>query len=282
MPMLLIQGSFHLKDTQPDGDTVHFAADNPDDWKLVAGKTPLDLTATGRAKLRLEGIDALETHYHGKHQPMQHARAAAAELLKWLGFTNVQRKPNETVTASTPESTPGYILSKGTDIHGRIVALVGRGSPPAASGSDISVGVPILRQTANHHLASAGLAYPTFYRSLFKDLREELAAVAQQAQAAGKGLWPQDVTMSGVKITGMSSITEEAVILPKLFRRLVDYLRLGMPVTWFPAYLAGKADLFTVLSTNERFVGLNNVVQVSNGNTLRMTHPANDLLFDDA
>jgi hypothetical protein len=88
-----------------------------------------------------------------------------------------------------------------------------------------------LRQTANHHLASAGLVYPTFYRSLFKDLRVELAAVAQQAQAAGKGLWPQDVTISGVKITGMSSVTEEAVILPKLFRRLVDYLNLGMPVT---------------------------------------------------
>ncbi|MFF4361182.1 thermonuclease family protein [Streptomyces sp. NPDC001604] len=280
MPMLLIKGSFHLKDTQPDGDTVHFTADNPDDWQLVGGKNPIQLTAASHA-LRLEGIDAPETHYHGAHQPLQQAHAAAAELLKWLGFTNVQREPDETVTASTPASTPGYILTRGADMYGRVIALVGKGNPPGTSGTDISVGVPLLKQTANHHLVSTGLAYPTFYRSLFADLRAELTTAAQQAQTAGKGLWPDDVTTSGVKITGLSSITDEAVILPKLFRRLVDFLKLGMPITSFPAYLAGKEDKFTVLSTGQRFAGLHEVVDVSNGSTVRMTHPADDLLFDE-
>ncbi|MCW8375885.1 thermonuclease family protein [Streptomyces justiciae] len=281
MPMLLIQGSFHLKDTQPDGDTVHFLADNVDDWSLVGGNNPVQLTGTDHAKLRLEGIDALETHYHGAHQPLKHGHAAAKELLKWLGFTNVQRDANETVTASTPVSTPGYILTRGADLHGRVIALVGRGTPPGTSGTDISVGVPELKKTANHHLASAGLVYPTFYRSLFKDLRDELTQVAQQAQAAGKGLWPDDETTSGVKITGLSSITDDAVILPKLFRRLVDYLKLNMALTCFPAYLAGMEDLVTVLSTGERFTDMHTLVEVTNGNTLRMTHPVDDLLFDE-
>ncbi|CCK25702.1 hypothetical protein BN159_1323 [Streptomyces davaonensis JCM 4913] len=281
MPMLLIQGSFHVKNTQPDGDTVHFVADNLDDWSLVGGKNPVQLTGADHAKLRLEGIDALETHYHGEHQPLKHGHAAADELLKWLGFTNVQRDANESVTASTPASTPGYILTRGADLFGRVIALVGRGSPPGTSGTEISVGVPELKKTANHHLASVGLVYPTFYRSLFKDLRVELTQVAQQAQTAGKGLWPDDVTTSGVKITGLSSITDDAVIVPKLFRRLVDYLKLDMSLTCFPAYLAGKEDLVTVLSTGERFSGMHNVVEITNSNTLRMTHPIHDLLFDE-
>ncbi|WP_330290138.1 thermonuclease family protein [Streptomyces sp. NBC_00576] len=281
MPMLLIQGSFHLKDTQPDGDTVHFIADNPDDWQLVGGKNPVQLTAADHAKLRLEGIDALETHYAGTHQPLQHGHAAASELLDWLGFTNVQRKPDETVTASTPSSTPGFILTRGADLFGRVIALVGRGNPPGTSGTEISVGVPLLKQTANHHLVSEGLAFPTFYRSLFTDLRVELTTAAQQARAAGKGLWPDDVTTSGVKITGLSSITDDAVILPKLFRRLVDFLKLDMAVTCFPAFLAGKEDKVTVLSTGERFPGLHKVVTISNAKTVRLTNPAEDLLFDE-
>ncbi|MEV0905452.1 thermonuclease family protein [Streptomyces hokutonensis] len=282
MPMLLITGSFHLKDTQPDGDTVHFIADNLDDWQLVGGKNPVQLTAADHAKLRLEGIDALETHYHGAHQPLPQAHAAAKELVKWLGFTNVKRKPDETVTASTPASTPGFILTGGADLYGRVIALVGKGTPPGTSGTDITVDVPLLKKTANHHMISAGLAYPTFYRSLFKDLRLELTAAAQQAEAAGKGLWPDDVSLSGVKITGLSSITDDAVILPKLFRRLVDYLKLGMPVSWFPAFLAGQEDPVTVLSTGERFIGLHHVIEVSNGDLVRLSHPAGDLLFDEA
>ncbi|MET9899747.1 thermonuclease family protein [Streptomyces sp. NPDC006446] len=281
MPMLLIKGSFHLKDTAPDGDTVHFIADNPDEWQLVGGKNPVQLTATGHAKLRLEGIDALETHYHGAHQPLPQARAAAKELVEWLGFTAVKRDPDERVTASTPATTPGFVLTRGADLYGRVIALVGKGSPPGASGTEIPVDAALLKKTANHHMVSEGLAYPTFYRSLFKDLRLELTAAAQQAEAAGKGVWPDDVSLSGVKVTGLSSIEDDSVILPKLFRRLVDYLKLGMPIAWFPAYLAGQGDPVTVLSTGERFIGLHHVIEVSSGDLVRLSHPAVDLLFDE-
>ncbi|WP_328417661.1 thermonuclease family protein [Streptomyces violaceus] len=282
MPMVLIEGVFRLKGTGPDGDTVRFVADNPADWNLVSGKNPLDTTAAGEAKIRLEGIDALETHYHGSHQPLTHANAAAAELLSWLGFTDVQRDAKGEVISSTPETTPGFVLSRGADNLGRCVALVGKGNAPAASGSDITVDVPLLKETVNHHLVTEGLAYPTFYRSLFMDLRLELTAAAKKASDDGKGLWPDDVTTTGAKITGLSSIVDDVVILPKLFRRLVDYFALGTPsIACFPAYLAGKEDPFTILSTNKRRLGLHHVVEVTNGNTLRMTHAADDLLFDE-
>jgi hypothetical protein len=40
-----------------------------------------------------------------------------------------------------------------------------------ASGSSFFVDVDALRTTANH-LISTGLAYPTYYRALFPDLRK--------------------------------------------------------------------------------------------------------------
>ncbi|MBL1097677.1 nuclease [Streptomyces coffeae] len=288
MPMLVIKGSFHVKGgAKPDGDTIPFTPDHPTDWKLVPGLRKVVPKADGHANVRLEAIDALETHYSGQgpevHQPLPFAHAAADELLNWLGFTDVHRNPDETVTA-TPDSVPGFILTRGADIHNRCVALVGRGAPPAASGYEINVGVPLLRKTANHHLLTLGLAFPTYYAGLPSTLRDELTVAVDQAQAApAKGLWPSDVTMTGAKVTGMSSITDEVVILPKLFRRLKDYLDLGNPsLACFPSFLAGAADTFRILSTDTFRTGLHHVVEISNGNTVRMTHPAEDLLFDEA
>lgn len=286
MPMLLIKGFYDVKGSQPDGDTVAFTADDPSQWSLVGGGLgrAVEHSATGRAKLRLDAIDALETHYGANrvHQPLQFAHAARDELLNWLGFTDVQRQPDETVTATTPETVPGFVLTRGSDVHGRCIALAGRGTAPGTSGLEIDVDVTVLRATVNHHLLTSGLVYPTFYRSLFTSLRVEMATTAKQAREAERGLWPSDVTTTGAKITGLVSLTDDLVLLPKLFRRMVDYLRLSMPLTCVPAYLAGARDRYSILSTGERCVGLHRVVEVTNGQTLRMTHPSEDLLFEDA
>ncbi|NUL04758.1 nuclease [Streptomyces lunaelactis] len=286
MPMLLIKGSFQVIGTQPDGDTVHFTPDNPAEWDLVGGIHEVKRNASGRGKLRLDAVDALETHYSRTgpvvHQPLPFAHAARDELLTWLGFTDVQRQPNETVTATTPESVPGWILTRSADIGGRCIALVGRGEHPDTSGTEIFVDVPLLKTTANHHLLTAGLAYPTYYRNLFPDLRAELTAAVHLAQAApAKGLWPKDVTTRGATITGMSSLTTDVVILPKLFRRLVDYLNLGDPdLAGFPAFLAQAKDRYFILSAGHFTIGLDEVVKVINSK-VQMTHPAEDLIFEE-
>jgi hypothetical protein len=74
------------------------------------GNPSVKHNGSGRSQLRLDAIDALETHYHVTgarecivHQPLTFAHAAAVELLAWLGFTEVQRTLDETVTAATPE-----------------------------------------------------------------------------------------------------------------------------------------------------------------------------------
>ncbi|MDH6436388.1 hypothetical protein M2158_004928 [Streptomyces sp. SAI-144] len=50
----------------------------------------------------------------------------------------------------------------------------------------------------------------------------------------------------------------------------------------FPAVLAGVGDRFSILSTGERCVGLHRVVETTNGETVRMTHSPEDLLFEDS
>ncbi|MGZ3096989.1 thermonuclease family protein [Streptomyces sp. H62] len=286
MPMLLIKGLYAIKGSQPDGDTVHFTADDPAEWSLVGGGggRAVEHSAVGRAKLRLDAVDALETHYGPSHdhQPLQFAHAARDELLKSLGFTDVQRQPDETVTATTPETVPGFVLTRGADVHGRCIALAGAGTAPGTSGMEIDVDVAVLRTTVNHHLIAQGLAYPTFYRSLFTSLRTEMSAVAVRAREARRGLWASDVTTAGAKIEGLSSLTDDVVILPKLFRRTVDYLRLAMPLSCYPAFLAGGQDRYSVLSTGERRAGLHHIVEVTNGHTVRMTRQPEELVFEDA
>ncbi|MFF7992553.1 thermonuclease family protein [Kitasatospora xanthocidica] len=285
MTMLLIQGTFHVKGAQPDGDSIHFTPDNTSEWDLLHGLHPVQHNHQGRAQLRLDAIDATETHYgpNRDHQPLTPGHAAGDELLRFLGFTAFQRDAGETITDSTPTDTPGFILTRGADQFGRCIALVGSGNGPAASGTQVAVDVPLLRTTANHHLLKTGLAFPTYYRDLFPDLRAELTQVSVAARTAGLGLWPQDVTTTGAKITGPASVTTDAVILPKLFRRLIDYFQLGsFDLTGFPAYLAQRADKYTILSTSHFTTGLDFVVEVTNGNVLRMTNPPEDLVFDEA
>jgi endonuclease YncB( thermonuclease family) len=288
MPFLVIKGVFRAKGAQPDGDSVRFRPDSLADWDLVTGERRVKRNASGAAQLRLDGIDSLETHYtprHGTrvHQPLELAHAAADELLGWLGFTGVERDAEETVTACDQDEVTGFILTRSADLYGRCVAFVGRGEPPAASGSQVFVDTDLVQTTVNHHQLAAGLAYPTYYRNLFPQLRNEFTSAVSAAAAANQGVWPSDVTTTGAVINTETSLTDDVVILPKLFRRLADYLQLGagdLSLAGFPAFLAQAKDKFFILSTGHSTTGLDAIVEVE-GNKVRMTHPPTDLVFDE-
>src|SRR3954469_15217907 len=275
MPMLCLAGAFHVLGTQPDGDSVRFRPDDPAAWDEVPGAHAVRRNAAGAAQLRVDAIDALEPHYtppggHTLHQPLELADAAAAELLSWIGFTGVQRD-GETVTAVAADDRPGFILTRGADLYGRCVALVGRGAAPAASGEQVVVDVALLRTTANHHLIATGLAYPTFYTKLYADLRSELAAQSGAARAAAAGVFAGDRTQAGVTVESPATLSDEAVILPKLFRRLTEYLQLnaGDPsLAGFKAFLTQQDDGLWIVPTGEK-TDFATVVDVT-GQTVRM------------
>jgi endonuclease YncB( thermonuclease family) len=282
MAMYLIAGSFRITGAQPDGDSIRFTPDDPANWDLIKGGQ-VKRNASGSAQLRLDAIDALETHYGTPrtHQPLDLAHAASAELLNWLGFAKVVRGQDETVTSSSPDTVVGYILTRSADLYGRCIAFVGRGAPSQEDGSPFFVDVDVLRTTANHHLIQQGLVYPTYYRGLFSDLRNEFTAVAKQAREAGGGIWARDVSTTGFDVTGLEVLEDNIVIVPKLFRRLVDYLHLGdESMAGFRAFLDQAADKFFILSTGHSTTGLDAVVEVT-GNSVKMTRPIEDLVFDE-
>jgi hypothetical protein len=215
------------------------------------------------------------------HQPLDLGHAAAAELLRWLGFRGVQRD-GEKVTAVDRDDLPGFILTRGTDVYGRCVALAGRGEPPATSGRMLNVDVKLLRKTANHRLLTAGFAYPTFYTNLYLDLRRELAKQVGAARDAGKGVFARDRTQKGVEVKSLTTLTDDALVLPKLFRRLADYLQLNgddPSLAGFAAFVGQQDDQVWVIPTGHK-TSFDTVVAVS-GQTVRLKRLPEELVFEE-
>ncbi|MFD0688588.1 thermonuclease family protein [Actinomadura fibrosa] len=281
--MSVIKGRYRILRTEPDGDSIRFVPDDP------AAFTKLRLAArvnrSGGAQLRLDAIDALETHYtpngHGGrvHQPLGLGHAAGARLLALLGFEDVRRE-GETVVHAVPEETPGHILTRFADKYGRPVALAFAGTTDREDLSPVFADVPVLQRSVNHRLVADGLAYPTYYSKLFPDLREEFTAAASKARAAAAGVWADDATTDGATIDSAADLSERLVLLPKLFRRLADYLALGAgdpSLDGFHDFLAARDDRLFVISDGHA-TGLDTIVEVT-GRTVRMTRACEDLIF---
>ena len=284
MSLYLIKGQYRIVHSEPDGDSVHFF---PDDTEAF---TSLHLAAHlgggGAAQLRLDAIDALETHYtpatHGArtlHQPLDLAHAAGGRLLELLGFTNVVRD-GETVTGATPDATPGYILTRFADKYGRPVSLAYAGATDRPDQQPVFTDVGLLRGSVNYQLLSEGLVYPTFYSRLYPDLRADLTVAAAEARGSKAGVWASDATTSGATIQTLADLTDRLVIMPKLFRRLAEYFALGagdVSLAGFMAFLASHNDRLYVISDGHA-TGFDTVVEVA-GRTVRLTRDITDLIF---
>jgi endonuclease YncB( thermonuclease family) len=286
MTMTLIQGNFKVLKTAPDGDSVRFYPNNPELWKKL--QTRVSTNRNGGAQLRLDSIDALETHFQPKggsivgmqHQPLEFAHAASEELLKFLGFKKITRNDNEVITSSEPDQVPGFILARFADAYGRGVAFVFKGNSEQADGSDIYLDKSLLKKSANYHLLNKGLAYPTFYSKLYPDIRKELTVVAQKARNENKGLWKVDKTNTGFVLEELETIIDNVVILPKLFRRLLGYLAINdgsVSLEGFSKYLESLNDKVIILPDGH-VTGFDFVVKVD-GQNIKLTSFPEDLVF---
>lgn len=276
MPFHVIRGTFHVVGYSPDGDSIRFEADNQDNWSLLAGPSA-KINARGHAQLRLEAIDTLETHFQNVHQPLAFARQAMDHLMAQLGITGVQWNDQGTTVTQANDATVGYIISREVEEKRRPVAFAFAGAPAEADGSQIFLDTTRVEQSANAEMLRSGLAYPTYYKGLFPDLRNALSAITVSARQGNIGLWPQDKTNVGFAVTGMQSITENHVILPKLFRRLAAYLEGGGAVQGFKQHLASLAEEMLIISTAHS-THFDTVVEV-NGNSVRLTEPPENLMF---
>ena len=238
MTYTLLRGRFVIRypdlprqGPEPDGDTVKFLPDTP---ALVEGLprrsgSPPDLNARG-ISVRLEAIDALETHFGETHQELAGANGARDELLRLLGFTNVRYFPDlpNKVQSADQDSLRGHVLSNGIDANGRMIAFVYPGEAAGPDGTRVFVDNALVDRSANAALLTAGHAYPAFYATLPGSLRRHLARVSRGARAAQANIWPRSTADpdGAATITDLADL-QKLVCWPKLFRRMVPYLASG-------------------------------------------------------
>lgn len=276
MPFIMIKGTYHVVGYSPDGDSIRFQADHPEHWALLSGPT-VELNARGHAQLRIEAIDTLETHYQGFHQPLTLANAALKFLLQALNIKNVKFDATRSKVISAQDGTRGYILARKAEKNHRPVAFVFAGEAPEDDGSSVFLPADRVESSVNYRTTLAGLAYPTYYSGLFPDLRQKITTAVAQARQKKLGVWLKDHTTAGFRVTSISSVTDREIILPKLFRRLVNFMGNGGSVAGFKAFLAINPDPVVELQTGH-FTNLDTFVEVT-GNKVRLTIEPEKLVF---
>lgn len=277
MSFYFIRGTFHVVNYSPDGDSVRFKADNPNNWHLLEGNS-VALNGNGHAQLRLEAIDTLETHYQSFHQPLDLALGATEFLLAELGIMNVQWNAEHTRILQANDGTAGYIIARAVEKNHRPISFVfADDDSTEVDWSPIILTPDRLKSSLNYKSIEAGMAYPTYYQGLFPDLRETLTRGAATARAAQNGIWKSDLTTAGFSVPDIKTLEDNRVIMPKLFRRLAEYLEGGGAVEGFKNYLETLHEGITIIS-NTHFTHFDTVVEV-NGNDVRMTEPPENLIF---
>lgn len=277
MPFQIIRGTYHVVGYSPDGDSIRFKADDNALWSRLSGP-PVKINGRGHAQLRLEGIDTLETHFGlGLHQPLPHALSAVEQLLADLDIRNVDWSEDRSVVTSADDGVHGFILARAVEDNRRPVSFAFRGNPPGDGGSSIHFDSDLLRDSVNFRQIARGLAYPTYYRGLFSDLRRTLTAATEDARQQRLGVWQDDRTLSGFEVPSLSAVTDDHVILPKLFRRIADFLSGGGSIHGFRGYLAALIEPVLHIP-NAHSTHFDTFVEVD-GIEVRMTVPPEELIF---
>lgn len=288
MPFILIKGTFYAVGYSPDGDSVKFKADNRDNWNKIEGRPKLSETKY-HVQLRFEGIDTLETHFRPstkggieEHQPLVWAQAARDFMLAAVGIKNVTWGPKGKKVVQADDGVQGYILTRAVDSnkYGRPVSYVYAGSTPEKDGAEVYLTPKWLKQSVNYKLVAAGHAYPTYYQTLFSDLRDELTRAVKLARTANpkRGLWIADKT-GGFEFTSEAAITEKHPIFPKLFRRLIEHIQSGGKLSDFRQFLKKKKDGVLILPHAHHTDALDYVVEIK-GKRVRLNVLPENLVFD--
>lgn len=280
--VLCLRGELVVIGKQPDGDSIRFVPDTPTLLARLDHAGRARRSSDGSLQLRVEGIDAPETHYNTLAQPL--GDPARDRLLALCGFTDVQHGTGaqaQTVTDATPPRIAAAILSHTVDADGRPVSFLLVGALPP-DGADVPIAPALLRRTLNARLLADGSAYLTLYASLDKPLRAGLRAIAARAHDGGLGVWPRDAS-AGFTLTTQASIGPDgALILPKLFRRCSDYLRTRTPGETLPDWLRARPDT----EDDELSVAGGPLVRLSDlieqrGDEIAFTAPLLDLVFQE-
>lgn len=285
MPFTIITGSFHVVGYSPDGDSVRFGADKPDLFTALEGPTPR-LNARGHVQLRIEAVDTLETHYNASsgagelRQPALFAEKATNLLLDFLGIKNVEWNASHKQVVSADDGTRGFILTRAVEKNRRPVAFVFTGDAPGPDGSDFRLTPEFLERSYNFHVLEEGLAYATYYWGLFFDLRDKMTAAVTSARSKKLGLYAKDTTTTAFTVRTIADLTDNLVLMPKLFRRLSEYFASTGSVVGFKKTLEKSREPVLEIKT-ANFTHFDTFIEQAEGSsTLRLKVNPEALVFD--
>lgn len=276
MAFTWIRGTLAVIGYQPDGDSIRFI---PDDVatvrKLEDGDKVEPSEKDGSIQLRLDAIDAPETHYEDQDQPL--ATPARDTLVAAAGFSGVTYDDAGTVTASTPKTVPAAICASLVEVNGRPVSLLVTGDAVTSheDGTEVEPAT-VVDVSLNAVQTSNGRAYLTFYTSTPAAVRARFTALAQAAMGAGS-VWAADRS-GGFTLTKQSDIGPDgALILPKLFRRGTDYLKADSKQS-FLDWLKDQGGDDDPVEVNGKRTSLSALI-TQDGDTVSLTTAIPDLVF---
>ena len=285
MPFTLIKGTFHVRNYSPDGDSIRFQPENPAFVQALAGGTP-KFNARNHVQLRLEAIDTLETHYTPPsgggvyHQPLSFANKAMDQLLDFVGITEVEWDVSHKTVVAAMDGTPGYIISRAVEKYGRPIAFLFAGEADKQDGSSLFLTSEHLKKSYNYQALLQGLAYPTYYEGLFFDLRQTLDAAVTEARDEKRELHAVDGTNAGFDASSLAAITQDVCIMPKLFRRLCEYMvNYGTAIGFKEKLAEAKEPVLDLVDKN--FSHFDTFIeQEANSSVIRLTRLPEQLIFD--
>ncbi|MCD2195219.1 hypothetical protein LQ327_17770 [Actinomycetospora endophytica] len=203
-------GTVRILGKSPDGDSIRFVPDDIDTLRGLPNGDRIEPSATdGSVQLRLDAIDAPETHYAGQHQPF--AAAARDELVAFAGFTGVTYGPSGTVTAAEPLDRTALIAAKLVETHGRPVCYLFTNlralDPPLpwSEGQVVDLEDAHVAQTVNAHMVPTGRAYTTVYTSTQPALRDWFTDLARTSNTTARNVWPTTTRAASTSSTAPRS-----------------------------------------------------------------------------
>jgi len=271
----VIAGTFHVRGYEPDGDSIRFQANNPANWDFFAWASELDKISK-KKQLRIEAIDAMETHYDGYHQPRPFALAALESLLELLGITSVVYSIGVTQIVEAADGKPGFIASGTTDRFGRPVSYVFPKKAKLIDGAVMDSSELPVEASLNFQLAREGLVYPTFYTTTDRVFAEKIRAVVARARKTKRGLWSIDRT-SDFSLWDVRTLQEDILIMPKLFRRLVAFMDCYADYAQLETFMRKQRDNLQLWDgTKKRSLA---DLMTFSGRRMQMKTPVEDILF---
>lgn len=284
MPFKLIKGTFHVAGYSPDGDSIRFKPNNLELLTSLPGGPPKS-NARQHVQLRIEAIDTLETHYTPQgdsstfHQPERFAREAVDALLSFAKIEDVVWTADKKTVASAKDGTPGYVLCREVEKYGRPVAFVYAGDAAESDGASVVLKGDRLRDSYNFAAIRDGLAYATYYTGLFADLRGVLTEAAGAAREGKIGLYAEDVSNQGFTVKTIGDITDKFVLMPKLFRRLSEYVsKTGSAIGFKEAMSEAEEPVLDLRTGN--FTHFDTFIEQQSGsNHISMTRRPEELVF---